>query len=396
MAAVYLGRLVGPAGFSRVVAVKRLHEQYAQDPAFVSMFLDEARIAARIRHPNVVPTLDVVFEQGELFLVLEYVEGEPLSGLIRKAAERGERVPLPIVLAVFIHVLQGLDAAHEATDDAGRPLGIIHRDVSPQNVIVGTDGVARVLDFGVAKAAGRVHHTKSGATKGKIAYMAPEQIVLRDPLTRAVDIYSTSVMLWETLVGRRHLDSESDAQMLHAILYEAVPAPTSAGRTCRRSSTRSSCAASTGLRARGSRPPARWRLRWPGRAAWRRPWRWPIGSEPLRRTRSPGARRTSPSCRCMAGRLPGSQRGRRPRWPASAWRAAFPGPTHPRRFRSRGAPRWRVRARCSKRPPARRSTSRNGPPRRLRTSSSSARRERDRWMPRPLQPICTRVRSPRA
>jgi serine/threonine-protein kinase len=228
MAAVYLGRLVGPAGFSRVVAVKRLHAQYAQDSDFVSMFLDEARIAARIRHPNVVPTLDIVVEQGELFLVLEYVEGESLSALIRKSTDRGERIPIPIVLAVFIHVLQGLDAAHEATDDAGRPLGIVHRDVSPQNVIVGTDGVARVLDFGVAKAAGRVHHTKSGAAKGKIAYMAPEQIVMRDPLTRTVDIYATSVMLWEALVGRRYLESESDAQMLHCILYESVPAPTSA------------------------------------------------------------------------------------------------------------------------------------------------------------------------
>jgi serine/threonine-protein kinase len=228
MAAVYLGRLVGPAGFSRVVAIKRLHEQYAQDPDFVSMFLDEARIAARIRHPNVVPTLDVVVEQGELFLVLEYVEGESLAALIRRSNERGERIPLPIVLAVFIHVLHGLDAAHEATDDAGRPLGIIHRDVSPQNVMVGTDGVARVLDFGVAKAFGRAHHTKSGATKGKIAYMAPEQIVMKDPLTRAADIYATSITLWEALVGRRYLESDSDAHMLHALLYDSVPAPRSA------------------------------------------------------------------------------------------------------------------------------------------------------------------------
>jgi serine/threonine-protein kinase len=228
MASVHLGRLVGPAGFSRVVAVKRLHEHYAQDPNFVRMFLDEARIAARIRHPNVVATLDVVVEEGELFLVMEYIEGESLAALIHGTMERGERIAIPIVQAIFINVLEGLDAAHEATDEAGRPLGIIHRDVSPQNIIVGTDGVARVLDFGVAKAVGRYHDTKSGAAKGKVAYMAPEQVLARGPLTRAVDLYATSVVLWETLVGRRYLEGLSNAQMLHAIAYESVLSPSRA------------------------------------------------------------------------------------------------------------------------------------------------------------------------
>src|SRR5262245_51026591 len=155
MATVHLGRLLGPVGFSRTVAIKRLHAQYAQDPEFVSMFLDEARLAARIRHPNVVPTLDVVATSGELFLVMEYVPGESLSRLARAARDRMERMPPRIVSAIMSGVLHGLHAAHEAKSERGEPLGIVHRDVSPQNVLVGTDGVARVLDFGVAKAAGR-------------------------------------------------------------------------------------------------------------------------------------------------------------------------------------------------------------------------------------------------
>jgi len=156
MATVHLGRLIGPAGFSRTVAIKRLHDQFASDPQFVSGLLDEARLTARIRHPNVVPTLDVVATGEQVLLVLEYVQGESLSRLLASSNERGERVPLPIVVSIIAGVLHGLQAAHEATSDKGEPLHIVHRDVSPQNVMVGVDGVARVLDFGVAKAVGRL------------------------------------------------------------------------------------------------------------------------------------------------------------------------------------------------------------------------------------------------
>src|ERR1700684_4435730 len=135
MATVHIGRLPGPVGFSRTVAIKRLHAQYAADPEFVSMFLDEARLAARIRHPNVVPTLDVVATGGELFLVMEYVPGESLAKL-----SRGQRQPTPnrIISTVMAGALHGLHAAHEAKDERGHPLGIVHRDVSPQNILVGT------------------------------------------------------------------------------------------------------------------------------------------------------------------------------------------------------------------------------------------------------------------
>jgi serine/threonine-protein kinase len=201
MASVHLGRLLGPVGFARTVAVKCLHEQFAEDPEFVAMLLDEAKLAARINHPNVVQTLDVVAADKELFLVMEYVQGESLSRLVRQSESNGTRVTPAMAAAMVAGVLHGLHAAHEARGEDGEPLGIVHRDVSPQNVVVGIDGVARVLDFGIAKAAGRAQCTREGQVKGKLAYMAPEQI--DGKVGRATDIYAASIVLWETLTGKR-------------------------------------------------------------------------------------------------------------------------------------------------------------------------------------------------
>ena len=193
MASVHLGLLLGAVGFSRTVAIKRLHRQYAQDPDFVAMFLDEARLVARIRHPNVVPTLDVTVTDGELFLVMEYIPGESLTRLIREGTSRSDRMQPNVAATIIAGVLHGLHAAHEARGERNEPLGIVHRDVSPQNVLVGTDGAPRVLDFGVAKAAGRLQTTREGQLKGKLAYMAPEQF--EGIATRASDVYSASVVL---------------------------------------------------------------------------------------------------------------------------------------------------------------------------------------------------------
>jgi serine/threonine-protein kinase len=190
MATVHVGRQLGHVGFARTVAIKRMHPQYAGDPEFVSMFVDEARLAARIHHPNVVPTLDVVAMDGELFLVMELIQGESLSRLIRTASSRNEHIPPAMVATMLVGVLQGLHAAHEAKSDQGEPLGIVHRDVSPHNIIVGTDGIARVLDFGVAKATGRIQTTRDGQLKGKLAYMAPEQI--HGEVTRSTDVYAAA------------------------------------------------------------------------------------------------------------------------------------------------------------------------------------------------------------
>ncbi len=223
MGTVHLGRLLGPVGFSRIVAIKQMHSHVAADPSVVASFLDEARLAARVRHPNVVSILDVVAEQGVLWLVMDYIEGESLSRLVHKQAEMGERVEPRIAVKIMCEVLTGLHGAHEAFDEGGQPLCMVHRDVSPQNVMVGVDGVARLTDFGVAKAAGRIQTTQNGKLKGKLAYMAPEQIA-GDMVDRRADIYGASAVLWEVLTGRRLFDGDEVATM-YAVLAGAVDPP---------------------------------------------------------------------------------------------------------------------------------------------------------------------------
>src|SRR4051794_4429798 len=224
MATVHIGRLLGPVGFARTVAVKRLHPQFAKDPEFVSMFLDEARLAARVQHPNVVATIDVVATDGELFLIMDYIRGESLSKLVRTLRKRGERMPPRIAASICCGFLHGLHAAHEAKDERGGRIDLIHRDISPQNVLVGADGIARVLDFGIAKAAGRIQVTRDGQIKGKLAYMPVEQLSGRE-LTRAVDIYAGAVVMWETLTGERLFKGESESETLAKILRDDVMPP---------------------------------------------------------------------------------------------------------------------------------------------------------------------------
>src|SRR4051812_39726612 len=226
MATVHFGRLSGPVGFSRTVAIKRLHPHFAKDPEFVTMFLDEARLCGRIRHPNVVPTLDVVTTQGEIFIVMEYVAGEALSKLMRTAGQKNILMPPKVAATIMSSVLHGLHAAHQTKDEHGRELGIVHRDVSPQNVLVGADGTARVLDFGVAKAAGRLQTTRDGQVKGKIAYMPPEQLS-GAPVNRQVDVYAAAVVLWEMLTGRRLFDGETEAIVLARAIEGTVEPPSS-------------------------------------------------------------------------------------------------------------------------------------------------------------------------
>ncbi|PKN48115.1 MAG: serine/threonine protein kinase, partial [Deltaproteobacteria bacterium HGW-Deltaproteobacteria-20] len=169
MATIHVGRLMGPVGFARTVAIKRLHPNFAKDPEFVAMLMDEARLAARIRHPNVVSIVDVVAAGGELLLVMDYVAGESLARLLYRNNKLGTRVELPIAVRVISELLAGLHAAHEVKSDRGLPLDVVHRDVSPQNILVGRDGITHLIDFGVAKAAGRVQTTREGQLKGKLA-----------------------------------------------------------------------------------------------------------------------------------------------------------------------------------------------------------------------------------
>jgi serine/threonine-protein kinase len=224
MATVHLGRLLGPVGFSRTVAIKRLHPQFARDPEFVAMFLDEARLAARIRHPNVVPTLDVVALDQELFLVMEYVQGESLARMVRASRKHEAAAPLHVLTTIMAGVLHGLHAAHEARTEQGEPLAIVHRDVSPQNVLVGLDGVPRVLDFGVAKAAHRAQTTRQGQVKGKIAYMAPEQL-RSEHVDRRCDVFAAAAVLWEAVTRKRLYQADSDAAVLAMVLLKPAPSP---------------------------------------------------------------------------------------------------------------------------------------------------------------------------
>jgi serine/threonine-protein kinase len=221
MATIHLARLLGPQGFSRTVAVKQLYPQFAQNPEFVGMFLDEARLAVRIRHGNVVSPIDIVANGDDLLIVMDYVNGESLAALLRAAA-----APLSPALssAILVQVLLGLHAAHEATREQGEALGIVHRDVSPQNILVGQDGVARVLDFGIAKAVARSQITEGGTLKGKIGYMAPEQLRL-ESVDRRTDLFTAGIVLWEALTGIGLFQADTFGASVEMILNGEIKAP---------------------------------------------------------------------------------------------------------------------------------------------------------------------------
>jgi serine/threonine-protein kinase len=221
-ATVHIGRLTGPIGFSRTVAIKKMHESVAGDAEIAAMFLDEARLTGRIRHPNVVPVVDVLSIEEEVFLIMEYVHGETLASLLHTMQARGESAPVPIAVQIVRDALHGLHAAHEARNDRGQPLDLVHRDVSPHNIMVGADGISRVLDFGIAKAVDRIQDTHTGQLKGKVSYMAPEQI-LGQPIDRRVDIYAAGLVLWEALAGKRLFSGDSSGHVMYRVLREEIP-----------------------------------------------------------------------------------------------------------------------------------------------------------------------------
>ncbi|HYP90516.1 MAG TPA: serine/threonine-protein kinase, partial [Polyangiaceae bacterium] len=202
MGVVHLGRLLGSAGFERAVAIKRIHPALARDQEFISLFRDELRLLARVRHQHVISALDVVEGEGDLLLVMEYVHGESLAALLQASARSACPIPIDVAVSIACGVLKGLHAAHTATSAAGESLGIIHRDVSPHNVLVGCDGIARIVDFGVAKWSESRKVTQIGQLRGKPGYIAPEQI-LGEPASSRSDTYALSVVLWEMLASQR-------------------------------------------------------------------------------------------------------------------------------------------------------------------------------------------------
>jgi len=202
MADVYLGAAAGPAGFNELVVIKRLRNG-TDDPALVEMFLDEARLAARLNHPNIVHTYEVDETPEGYLLVMEYLEGQSLRRLAKALRLQEGRIDPVLAAHLMIEVLEGLQYVHEMRDYDGSPLGIVHRDVSPQNIIVTYDGTVKVLDFGIAKGALNVTDTQSGVLKGKVSYMAPEQVNAAPDVDRRADIFSAGVVLWELLTGEK-------------------------------------------------------------------------------------------------------------------------------------------------------------------------------------------------
>lgn len=226
MGSVHLALKHGALGFRRFLALKRLHQHLAQNPDFVARFKDEIRLVSRLNHPNVVQTFDVLEVNGELALVLEYVHGITLHQLQRCVRAAGERLPIPVAVGIVAQALHGLHCAHELCDDDGSALCLVHRDVSPQNIMIGRDGLVKVLDFGVAKASSELHVTRAGQITGKPAYMAPEQVA-GFPLDRRSDVFAAGVVLWEALTGKRLFrpSGVSEAVALRNVLDLGIPPP---------------------------------------------------------------------------------------------------------------------------------------------------------------------------
>jgi serine/threonine-protein kinase len=223
MAQVYLAREPGPNG--RKVALKQILPHLVEDPAFLSMFLDEARIAARLHHPNVVEIYDLGKEGDALFIAMEFIHGEDLRRIEKRAAELSRPLPIPLACRIVRDAASGLDYAHRRTDAQGKSLGIVHRDVSPQNILVGFDGGVKVVDFGVAKAADKATVTASGVIKGKHPYMSPEQALGQEDLDCRTDVFALGVVLYEAVTGIRLFRRATDLQTLQAVAECTVVPP---------------------------------------------------------------------------------------------------------------------------------------------------------------------------
>jgi serine/threonine-protein kinase len=223
MAEVDLAYSTGPGGFKKTLVVKRILADLASEPRLVAMFFDEARLAARLSHPHVVQTYEVGEVAGQCFLAMEYLDGQPLHRVLRRCSHRGVRMPTSLVARVVSDALDGLAYAHGLRDFDGTPLGVVHRDVSPQNIFVTYDGVVKMLDFGIAKAGTQIVETRVGAIKGKYAYIAPEQAKGSASVDLRADLWSMGVVLWEALVGRRLFKGDTDLATLDQTLRGPIP-----------------------------------------------------------------------------------------------------------------------------------------------------------------------------
>ncbi|MBW1874156.1 MAG: serine/threonine protein kinase [Deltaproteobacteria bacterium] len=228
MASVYLARAEGAPGFEKLVALKRIHPHLADEKDYVEMFLDEARIASRITHANVCSVFDFGEAAGEYFIAMEYLVGEPLSRVHRRVLAHADQRSSPLLAARMARVIaqacEGLHAAHELQDADGESLHVVHRDVSAENLFVTYDGATQVVDFGIAHARQRVHHTEAGQVKGTFPYMAPEQMTAA-VVDRRVDIWALGAVLWELLTLRRLFLRDTDVNTMYAVLSGEIRPP---------------------------------------------------------------------------------------------------------------------------------------------------------------------------
>jgi serine/threonine protein kinase len=224
MGTVYLGRMVAGTT-AQTVAIKVLHPHLATNSDMVAMFLDEARVATRLRHPNLVGVIDMDMMRDELVIVMEYVEGSTLGAMQSVLRQRSVELPIGVAVRILCDALAGLHELHELVDENGYPLGLVHRDVSPHNLLVGSDGVTRVTDFGIALSAGRLASTRpDGTLKGKLQYLAPEQVG-RKSVDRRVDVFAAGIVLWECLTGVRLFDAPTEAETVTRVMRDPIAPP---------------------------------------------------------------------------------------------------------------------------------------------------------------------------
>jgi hypothetical protein len=224
MAEIFVASSDGPDGVEQLVAIKRILPEHVRNREFLTMFMNEARVAATLRHPNVVRAYDFGSEDGAYYLAMEYLRGQDTRRIVQTLALAGKKLPMEVAVASAIGVAAGLHYVHEKVDTDGQPLGLVHRDVSPQNIFLTIGGDVKLVDFGVVKAVHRVSNTLSGVIKGKVPYMSPEQVRSKR-LDRRSDIFSLSIVLWELTVGRRLFEGVSEAMVMNAIEELDAPAP---------------------------------------------------------------------------------------------------------------------------------------------------------------------------
>jgi serine/threonine protein kinase len=231
MAEVFVAKAFGVEGFERLLAIKKILPTMGEDAEFISMFVDEARIAVQLSHANIVQVLELGKHDENLYIAMEYISGRDVRQLLERYRKRQQPMPIPQACLIVAEVCEALDYAHRKRDASGRPLGIVHRDVSPQNVLVSFEGEVKLIDFGIAKAESRLQKTQAGILKGKFSYMSPEQ-VKGQPIDGRSDIFAAGILLWELICGEKLFTGDSDFAILEKVRTGFVPAPRSVTRTC--------------------------------------------------------------------------------------------------------------------------------------------------------------------